>query len=440
MSRMARPTTSRSSASRITRRRRRSGIACSTWAFDCPPAPARMRWRTTRRCAVPSVSIASFSTRRAPVRPPALRDALKGGRDFVSNGPLLGLIAGDERPGGTLRLDAGGETAVRVALRSPVAVDHLELVANGRVIRTFELKGERHDFDWSGNVPLTASGWLLLRAWNEHADPGVLDIYPYATTSPIYLESPAPAPAAGDDARYFVTWLDRVIDAASKRDDYNTADERADTLRYLREARQRYVDLGEAARKPQDQVSNEETLHRGVAARLTACGHGRVRRRRTLRARRPRPSRRCRGAGPVARWRVRRVQRHDGEHQGRRAANGPLASALGWQRTTAVDADAGRERMAAILQPRRALARVPRRPRRRRCHDAGLGAVDHGRRGSQAHRLRGRRHRFRLVTRQPASRRGAPATRSGRPAPRNRRIRRRSSSIVITSRKTSRTT
>jgi hypothetical protein len=119
-----------------------------------------------------------------------LRDALKGGRDFVSNGPLLGLIAGDERPGGTLRLDAGGETAVRVALRSPVAVDHLELVANGRVIRAFELKGERHDFDWSGNVPLTASGWLLLRAWNEHADPGVLDIYPYATTSPIYLESP----------------------------------------------------------------------------------------------------------------------------------------------------------------------------------------------------------------------------------------------------------
>ena len=114
------------------------------------------------------------------------------------------------------------------------------------MIRAFELKGERHDFDWSGNVPLTASGWLLLRAWNEHADPGVLDIYPYATTSPIYLESPTPAPAASDDARYFVTWLDRVIDAASKRDDYNTADERADTLRYLREARQRYVDLGEA--------------------------------------------------------------------------------------------------------------------------------------------------------------------------------------------------
>jgi hypothetical protein len=176
--------------------------------------------------------------------PAALRDALKGGRAFVSNGPLLGLIVGDERPGGTLRLDAGGETAVRVALRSPVAVDHLELVANGRVVRTFELEGERRVFDWSGNVPLTASGWLLLRAWNEHADPGVLDIYPYATTSPIYVESPTPAPAAGEDARYFVTWLDRVIEAAGARDDYNTADERADTLRYLREARQRFVDLG----------------------------------------------------------------------------------------------------------------------------------------------------------------------------------------------------
>jgi hypothetical protein len=172
--------------------------------------------------------------------PAALRDALKNGRGFVSNGPLLGLIVGDEKPGGTLRIDQPGELAARVALRSPVAVDHLELVVNGQVIRTFKLPGDRRNFDWSGNVTLPGSGWVLLRAWNDRADPSVLDLYPYATTNPVYIEAPEAAPPATEDARYFVTWLDRVIDAAGARDDYNTAAERVDTLRYLREARQRY--------------------------------------------------------------------------------------------------------------------------------------------------------------------------------------------------------
>ena len=34
----------------------------------------------------------------------------------------------------------------------------------------------------------------MLRAWNEHADPRVQDIYPYATTSPVYW---IPVVAAG---------------------------------------------------------------------------------------------------------------------------------------------------------------------------------------------------------------------------------------------------
>src|SRR4030095_12100351 len=40
--------------------------------------------------------------------PRALRDALKAGRGFVSNGPLLGLIVEDERPGGTVVSDEPG--------------------------------------------------------------------------------------------------------------------------------------------------------------------------------------------------------------------------------------------------------------------------------------------------------------------------------------------
>jgi TolB protein len=173
--------------------------------------------------------------------PQAVRAALLAGRTFATNGPLLGLTIDGLHPGGTLHADGPVTVPYRVALRSPVPVDHLELVSNGRVLRSLRLSGKRTSLDTQGDIELPASGWIVLRAWNEHADPGVMDLYPYATTSPVYLELTAPAPRADDDARYFVAWLERVIEAAAGRDDYDNERERTATLDYLRSARERYA-------------------------------------------------------------------------------------------------------------------------------------------------------------------------------------------------------
>lgn len=171
--------------------------------------------------------------------------ALKAGRGFVSNGPLLGLLLDDAKPGESV--DAG-KTArrYRVALRSPVSVDHLELVHNGQVIRRFKLRGNRRQLDDAGELTLESGGWVLLRAWNDHADPAVYDLYPYATTNPIWLGERAPIASATADAQYFVDWLTRVLEAAEARDDYNDARERSDTLDYLRAAREKYRVLAAA--------------------------------------------------------------------------------------------------------------------------------------------------------------------------------------------------
>ncbi len=169
--------------------------------------------------------------------PAAAREALKAGRTFATNGPLLGLELGGTRPGGMLRRTVPGTVRFHVALRSPVAVDHLELVQNGVVVRAFELDGDRRTYDGEGEVELERGGWLLLRAWNEHADPLVLDLYPYATTSPIYLEWPGGAPPATDDAAYFVAWMDRVLADVRARTDWNDEREKSSTLDYLAQAR-----------------------------------------------------------------------------------------------------------------------------------------------------------------------------------------------------------
>lgn len=175
----------------------------------------------------------------------AIATALKGGHGFVSNGPLLGLIVDGGKPGDTVAL--ARTTRYRIALRSPVAIDHLELVHNGAVVRRFTLTGERRDFDAEGSLDLADGGWLLLRAWSEAADPGVLDLYPYATTNPVWLGENVRAASAGTDAAWFANWLGRSLAVVAAREDFNTAEEKTATLAYLAAARDAYRKIADEA-------------------------------------------------------------------------------------------------------------------------------------------------------------------------------------------------
>ena len=61
--------------------------------------------------------------------------ALKAGKSFATNGPLLQFSVDGQGPGSELVLPAGAHAAlVKVQLRSNVPVDHLEIVENGLVV------------------------------------------------------------------------------------------------------------------------------------------------------------------------------------------------------------------------------------------------------------------------------------------------------------------
>ena len=176
----------------------------------------------------------------APATPAQLKDALRTGHTFATNSALLGLEADGRRPGDMLELGSAKAVPYHVSLRSIVPIDHLEIVYNGRVVATHALDATRASADSNGTLDLEQSGWLVLRAWNEHAERQVQDIYPYATTSPIYVRVQGSAPKYPADARFFVRWLQRTLDSAQARGDYNNAQEKADTLEYLRSARAKF--------------------------------------------------------------------------------------------------------------------------------------------------------------------------------------------------------
>jgi hypothetical protein len=170
--------------------------------------------------------------------PEALKSALKHGHGFVTNAPLLGLKVNDVGPGDTVRLNTGQRRVyVEAAVRSIVPLSDIELVFNGKVLK--RLRGDRTGqvLDFDGDVAIPGSGWMLLRATNTTPQTLVQDIYPYGTTNPVWIDTGTPPPPATEDARYFVRWIDRVIESVSARDDFNTAKEREGTLQYLRDAR-----------------------------------------------------------------------------------------------------------------------------------------------------------------------------------------------------------
>jgi TolB protein len=173
----------------------------------------------------------------APLSQRRLLDSLRAGRSFATNGPLLELSVNGAVLGDEVRLPAAGdEVAARVRLRSNVPVDHLELVVNGEV-QEIPLAGDQRSADTIVRVPIERSGWVLLRARTDRAVYPVLDLYPYATTSPVYVTVGARPARSKADAEYFLAWIDRLRAAAEASQDWNTADERRAVLDTLAKAR-----------------------------------------------------------------------------------------------------------------------------------------------------------------------------------------------------------
>jgi hypothetical protein len=166
---------------------------------------------------------------------------LKSSHTMATNGPLLGFSVNEHGPGAELALGNGKhELQIEGFLRSAVDVDHLEIVHNGKVVKTIDLKADRRSADFSTRIDVDSSGWLLLRAWNDTSNPLLFDLYPYATTSPIFVTVGGKPMHSKEDADYFIAWIERVRESAESHPDYNSDAERDLVLSNLRQAQDVY--------------------------------------------------------------------------------------------------------------------------------------------------------------------------------------------------------
>jgi hypothetical protein len=163
---------------------------------------------------------------------------LKAGRTFVTNAPLLDFSLAGRAIGDEIKISSGThELRAVVRLRSNVSIDHLEIIGNGKVVATVPVDSGRMTATDTVVVPVTGSGWYVLRAYSDRAEMPVLDLYPFASTSPIYVRAGDQPVRSAEDAAFFVKWIERVEAAARASTAWNTAAEQMDALRKLAAAR-----------------------------------------------------------------------------------------------------------------------------------------------------------------------------------------------------------
>ena len=128
-------------------------------------------------------------------------EAVRAGRTFVTNGPLLSFTVNDQDPGAVLDLPSvPTKVRVRAEARSLFPFTRLEMLYNGAVIAHADASGSPYRAFLEANAPITAPGWMTVQCEG-------------AQSSPIYLRinGQAPAPNAGAIAPLLAK-LDKILE------------------------------------------------------------------------------------------------------------------------------------------------------------------------------------------------------------------------------------
>jgi hypothetical protein len=146
-------------------------------------------------------------------------EAVRAGRTFVTNGPMLSLEVNGQIPGDEIAAHAGAAIGVVVEAGSYVPMERVELIVNGEVVATAMAEDEGQRALLAHELKADASCWIAARAVGAHHRLA-LDDHVFAHTSPVYVsvdEQPIRDPAS---AAYFVEWIDRLIDLCARRAKY----------------------------------------------------------------------------------------------------------------------------------------------------------------------------------------------------------------------------
>ncbi len=179
-------------------------------------------------------------------------DAVKNGRTFVTNGPLLTLTANGESVGSDLRFTGTNPVTVTVNAHcfTQRPINYLQIIQDGEV--AYEIRKDRfeQEADFDFELIFKQSGWIALRAGHDTSDPE--DWWGYtmaAHTSPLYVTVNDESPANKEDAKYLMARVDKTLDWAQNEAIWTSPTTRYTAIESFQRAHRFYEQALERARK-----------------------------------------------------------------------------------------------------------------------------------------------------------------------------------------------
>jgi hypothetical protein len=193
----------------------------------------------------------------ARVQEPAGYDAwlaaVKAGRGFVTNGPILELTADEAKPGDTVEFQGTKQIHARVKTRSILPFTTLEIVMNGEPVghKTIAIqnnppKDGLYSMEVEATVELTKSGWLAARVV-DHPDlkNRILprDLSVFAHTDPIYVLQDGRKVREEASVVYLRKYVRATLHWLANKPPFANEDDRREAQQAAREALEFYEGL-----------------------------------------------------------------------------------------------------------------------------------------------------------------------------------------------------
>jgi hypothetical protein len=169
----------------------------------------------------------------------AFMSALKEGRSFSTNGPLLELeVDGRHGPGARVGVERGQEHLVRARARSRGPLERLELVVNGEVVAA-ATGGDARELTLEKTVRIDRSSWVAARAFEatNDAESWRPAGHVFAHTSPVYLLVSGAPVVVPESVRLVQQQIDRLIAHTQRLEGFRQESHREETLALYRAAR-----------------------------------------------------------------------------------------------------------------------------------------------------------------------------------------------------------
>jgi Tol biopolymer transport system component len=171
----------------------------------------------------------------------AWMDAIRQGRSFESNGPLIEFRINNQIPGEAIHLpNSGGDIEIEARVWSWLPLTRAVIYHEGKIWKEVPLDPDRMNGTLRASAHVTESGWYSFTAEGERQPRSEDPSFPQAVSNPIRVYVGDQKIRSRPSAEYFLAWLDKLWKMTDAAGQWRSPKERQHVMEQFEQARQVY--------------------------------------------------------------------------------------------------------------------------------------------------------------------------------------------------------